>query len=101
MKPAQLSPQARVDVLDAARWVMGDNPSAARAFRVAIDKATVLLGEHPCAGRERLELVPAPIRFLSLTGFPYILVYDSTPTPPLILRVLHGARDLPEILNDL
>ncbi|MBF0416460.1 MAG: type II toxin-antitoxin system RelE/ParE family toxin [Magnetococcales bacterium] len=101
MKPAQLSPQARRDVLDAARWLMGDNPSAARAFRVAIDKATVLLGEHPRAGRERLELVPAPSRFLSLTGFPYILVYDPTPTPPLILRVLHGVRDLPEILNDL
>ncbi|HIJ83965.1 MAG: uncharacterized protein HW380_1362 [Magnetococcales bacterium] len=101
MKPAQLSPQARRDVLDATRWIMGDNPSVVRAFHAAIDKATILLGEHPRAGRERLELIPAPARFLSLTGFPYILIYDSTPTPPLILRVLHGARDLPELLDDL
>ncbi|NGZ05736.1 MAG: type II toxin-antitoxin system RelE/ParE family toxin [Magnetococcales bacterium] len=101
MKPAQLSPQARRDVLDAARWIMNDHPSAARAFRAAIDKATIFLGEHPRAGRECLEWIPAPARFLSLTGFPYIVVYDSASTPPLILRVLHGARNLPELLDDL
>ncbi|MEO5347532.1 MAG: hypothetical protein H7834_14330 [Magnetococcus sp. YQC-9] len=46
-------------------------------------------------------MIPFPARFLCLTGFPYILVYDSTPTPPLILRVFHGARELPELLEDL
>jgi plasmid stabilization system protein ParE len=39
--------------------------------------------------------------FLVLRGFPYILVYRANAVPPRILRVLHGARDLPEVLQDL
>ncbi|MBF0462043.1 MAG: type II toxin-antitoxin system RelE/ParE family toxin [Magnetococcales bacterium] len=101
MKPAQLSPQARRDALDASRWIMTDNPGAARTFRVAVDNATILLGEHPRAGRKRSELANVPVRFLSLTGFPYVLVYDASTIPPLILRVLHSARDLPELLGNL
>jgi plasmid stabilization system protein ParE len=36
-----------------------------------------------------------------LRGFPYILVYRGSTIPPRILRILHGARDLPEVLQDL
>jgi len=36
-----------------------------------------------------------------LRGFPYIVVYRANAIPPRILRVLHGARDLPEVLQDL
>ncbi|MBF0181430.1 MAG: type II toxin-antitoxin system RelE/ParE family toxin [Magnetococcales bacterium] len=86
--------------MDAARWIRADNPDAARAFRKAIDDATRLLGTHPQVGRERPELLHPPARFLPLTGFPYVLIYDADRVPPLILRVLHGARDLPEVLGD-
>ncbi|WP_130472872.1 type II toxin-antitoxin system RelE/ParE family toxin [Candidatus Magnetaquicoccus inordinatus] len=101
MKPARLSPQARRDALDAMRWIMADEPIAARAFRTAIHKATILLADYPLAGGERRELADPPVRFLSLTDFPYLLVYDSAVVPPLILRILHGARDLPELLAAL
>ncbi|MBF0310647.1 MAG: type II toxin-antitoxin system RelE/ParE family toxin [Magnetococcales bacterium] len=100
MKPARLSPQARRDILEATRWIMADNPEAARAFRIAIDKATLLLGAHPRAGRERSELIDSPARVLFLTNFPYVLVYDAETVPPLVLRILHGARDLPELMGD-
>jgi len=36
-----------------------------------------------------------------LTGFPYVIVYDAGRRPPAIVRILHGARDLPEILRGL
>jgi toxin ParE1/3/4 len=36
-----------------------------------------------------------------LTGFPYVIVYTAARNPPLIVRILHGARDLPEILRGL
>lgn len=47
----------------------------------------------------RGDLAPEHIRFLVLRGFPYVLVYDARTDPPRILRVLHGARDLPEALT--
>jgi toxin ParE1/3/4 len=40
-------------------------------------------------------------RCLTLTGFPYVIVYNAERTPPRIIRILHGARDLPEILRGL
>jgi toxin ParE1/3/4 len=100
-KDAVLSPRARRDVLEAARWIAKDNPNAALGFREALVMAARRIGEHRYSGVERPELADPPIRFAILTGFPYIVVYDADETPPLILRVLHGARDLPEVLRDL
>ena len=48
----------------------------------------------------RLELADEPARFLPLIGYPFVVVYDAAQIPPLILRVLHGARDLPEPPRD-
>jgi toxin ParE1/3/4 len=58
------------------------------------------LGKHPQGGVVKPVLADLPIRFLMLTGFPYVIVYDADRKPPLILRVLHSARDLPEVLRD-
>lgn len=101
MRPAVLSPRARQDLLDAARWIASDNPTAARALRDSVAVAARRLGEHPESDAVRPALADPPIRFLVLTGFPYAIVYDAALTPPLILRVLHAARDLPELLHDL
>jgi toxin ParE1/3/4 len=59
------------------------------------------IGDHPDIGVSRPTLARPPYRFLPLTGFPYVLVYNAARRPPLIARVLHGARDLPEALADL
>ena len=101
MTAAVLSRRARGDILSAVRWIADDNPAAARAFRGAIGRATTLIGEHPRVGHIRPELAGAAYRFLGLTGFPYIVVYNAEREPPLILRVLDGARDLPDLLADL
>ena len=101
MKRARLTPQANQDLLEATRWMVRDNPSAAQAFQETIDIATQTLASHPLAGRERVEFADAPMRFLPLTGYPFIIVYNPDRKPPLVLRALHSARDLPEILKDL
>jgi toxin ParE1/3/4 len=98
---AVLSPRARRDVLDAVQWMAADNPAAARAFRDAVRKLAVDIGLYPESGALRPELAPAPYRFALLAGFPYVAVYNAARTPPLILRVLHGARDIPDVLRDL
>ena len=50
--------------------------------------------------RTRAELADESVRFVTLTGFPYVIVYNAERRPPLILRVLHGARDLPEAMKE-
>jgi toxin ParE1/3/4 len=96
-----LSPRARRDVLEAVRWIAKDNPAAALGLRDAVVAAARRIGEHPQIGVLRPELADEPVRFVMLTGYPYVIVYDSDREPPQILRVLHGARDLPEVLRDL
>jgi toxin ParE1/3/4 len=100
MTKAVLSPQARRDLLDAVRWIARDNPAAARALRDGVAVAAVRIGGHGRIGALRPELADEPYRFLTLTGFPYVIVYNAERRPPLILRILHGARDLPEVLRE-
>jgi toxin ParE1/3/4 len=99
--PAELSSRAQQDLLAATRWIEEDNPRAAEALLEGVRGAARLIGRHPDIGRLRPEITAKDYRFLPLTGFPYVLVYDPRLTPPLIARILHGARDLPAALRDL
>jgi toxin ParE1/3/4 len=99
MTAAVFSQQASRDLLDAVRWITKDNPTAARGLRNAVVKAVDRIGTHPEAGMVRPELADEPVRFMTLTGYPYVIVYDSSLRPPLVLRLLHGARDLPNVLR--
>lgn len=101
MSSAVLLPQARRDLIEATQWIAQDNPVVAHALRISVQKAARVLGEHPYAGQERFDITSRSVRFFALSGFPYIIVYDAALKPPVILRFLHGARDLPEILSSL
>jgi toxin ParE1/3/4 len=101
MPSAVLAPQVRRDLLEAARWIAKDNPTAARGLRQAILDAAQRIGDHPQVGVVRPQLADEPVRFLILTGYPYLIVYNAERSPPLILRILHGARDLPDVLRGL
>jgi toxin ParE1/3/4 len=96
---AVLAPAARRDLLAAVKWIAKDNPSAARALREGVVRAAERIGEHVHIGALRPELAGEPYRFVTLTGFLYVIVYNAARRPPLIVRILHGARDLPEILR--
>lgn len=98
---AVFSPAARRDLVEAVRWIARDNPHAAQALRDAAIDAAGRIGEYPQIGKERPDLVDPSVRLLALTGFPYLMVYDGQARPPLVLRVLHGARDLPDIFAEL
>ena len=101
MTSAELSPRARRELAEAARWISRDNRAAARALRNAVAVATKRIGQHPVIGSLRSELLPEPYRFVSLTGFPYAIVYNRDRNPPLIVAVLHTARDLKHALKDI
>ena len=100
MTRAELSPAAERDILEIVEWIAGENPVAAKGFRVALDILATNIGEHPRIGAIKAHVASPPVRFLPIRGFPYVVVYTPDREPPLILRVLHGARDLPEVLRE-
>ena len=100
MTRAVLSPAAERDVVEIVEWIASENPVAARGFRAALDRLADTIGEHPNGGAVKPQLASPPIRFFPLRGFPYVVAYTPDRHPPLIVRVLHGARDLPEVLRE-
>ena len=101
MTAALIAPRARRDLVAAVRWIRRDNPAAARALRDAVARAAERIGTYPRIGVVRRDLTSGPYRFVVLTGFPYLIAYAENHDPPLIVRVVHGARDLPRLLRDL
>lgn len=83
------------------RWIAKDNPAAAQSLLDAVVRAAQRIGAHPQIGAVRRELTDGPYRFVTLTGFRYLVVYAANRDPPLIVRIVHSARDLPRILRDL
>ncbi|HAJ19634.1 MAG TPA: type II toxin-antitoxin system RelE/ParE family toxin [Rhodospirillaceae bacterium] len=101
MSSAVFSPAAERDVLEIVEWISSDNPMAARGFLFALDTLAQTIGDHPEIGPEKPHIATPPIRFLPVPRYPYIAVYTPDRKPPLIIRILHGARDLPELFQDL
>jgi toxin ParE1/3/4 len=101
VRSAVLSPGARRGLLGAVRWIARDNRMAAQALVAAIGRSADNIGTHPRIGVAQRDLASDPYRFLMLSGFPYILVYNADRDPPRIVRILHGARDLPRALRNL
>ena len=99
MTSAIIMPSAWRDVRSAVRWIARDNPVAADGLREAVIAAAQRIGTHPQIGVKRPDVVDGPFRFVTISGYPYVVVNNPDLSPPAILRVLHGARDLPTILH--
>jgi toxin ParE1/3/4 len=99
--PDLFAPAARRELRAALTWIAKDNEAAAEALLQAALHAARRIADRPLLGRARPGLLPAPYRFWRVTGFPYLLVYNSTQRPPRVLRLLHMARDLGPLLVDL
>lgn len=95
------APRALRELRQAVVWIAEDNPDAGAAVLNAARLAAERLAARPMLGRLQAELLPAPYRFWSLRGFPYLLIYNAAVVPPRILRMLHTPRDLPALLGDL
>ena len=101
MTAAILSPRAQLEQRRAALWIAKDSPASARRFAQAVKDLASRIGDFPESGTKRPDLAAAPFRFALIRGFPYLAVYNAERSPPLIVRIVHGARDLPAVLRDL
>jgi toxin ParE1/3/4 len=98
---ATLSRAATRDFLAVVDSIISESRRAAGKFTDDVEDALVRIGRHPQIGAERRELADPPVRFWTLQRYPYVMIYDAAVSPPSILRILHGSRDLPELLSDL
>lgn len=72
-------------------------PTITRRVVKDIRAALKLLGKQPGVGHVREDLTGRPVKFWPV--YSYLIVYDPETEPIQILRVLHGMRDVEEILN--
>jgi len=72
-------------------------PRIARRVLKDIRSALKLLGGEPGMGHVREDLTSRPVKFWPV--YSYLVVYDPETKPVQILRVLHGMRDIEEVLN--
>jgi toxin ParE1/3/4 len=88
--------KANLDLIHIGLTIAESNPVAADRLLDAVDKTCQLLATQPGMGRRRPELAA------NVRSFPvgqYIIFYREVPEGIQVLRVLHGARDLPGLFE--
>ena len=93
----ELSPEARDDLQDIWVYIALDNPEAADRLEEDIYAACERLAANPRLGHKRKDLTDEPVLFWPVRGR-YLVVYHQAVRPLLIARILHGARDVGDLL---
>jgi plasmid stabilization system protein ParE len=95
----RLTAGAEADVDAIADFVASDSIDAAVKVVLAFEEAFTLLASRPGIGHSREDLTVRPFKFWAV--YSYLVVYDPASEPLTIVAVLHGARDIEQILSDL
>lgn len=74
-----------------------ESPYSARRMMVRFLNAFRLLAKRPEMGHVREDLLEPAIRFWPVGA--HLILYLAAGTPIEILAVVHGARDVPAIMN--
>jgi plasmid stabilization system protein ParE len=98
-----LAPQARRDIIEAAVHIAGDNPDAADRFIAAVEETLAALLRQPSMGAPRpfADSRLSGMRMFPVTGFTAYLIFyrPQDGRGILVVRVLHGARDIGAIFE--
>jgi len=89
----KLTPQARFDLLSIWEFIARDNIRAADRLAERMEAAFRLPARFPKTGHKRADVgTSEPVLFWPV-GL-YVVAYRPEPHPLVILRILHGARDV-------
>lgn len=91
-------PQAQEDLLDIWCHIGCDNPSQADRYLDLLEQKLKLLASTSGMGRPVDELAPG-LRLFPVDD--YLIFYSQTGAGIDIVRVLHGARDIPSLFRDV
>jgi toxin ParE1/3/4 len=93
----QITNLAEIDLLEIWLYIARDNVRAANRFTTKITDRFPLLARFPDIGQQRDDL------HKGLRSFPvgkYIIFYQRQADGVLIVRVLHGARDIGRLFDE-
>jgi toxin ParE1/3/4 len=96
------SPEAERDAIEIAAFIGQDHRAAALRFFDAIEATLEELIAMPGAGRAFPSRQPAiaQIRFRPINGFRnYLIFYRVIDSGIAVVRIVHGARDLPALFD--
>lgn len=96
MNRYRLTPEAANDLDQITGFIAKDNPEAAARLLDSLQERCRTLAERPGMGRSREEL--APNLHSSHVG-KYVIFYRPHDEGVEVLRVLHGARNLPKLFE--
>ncbi|HEY7186946.1 MAG TPA: type II toxin-antitoxin system RelE/ParE family toxin [Vicinamibacterales bacterium] len=95
----RLTERAEADIEAIADFIAADSIDAAVKVVLALEDAFVLLASRPGIGHAREDLTDRPLKFWSVHS--YLIVYDPGGAPLTIVAVLHGARDVAQVLKEI
>ena len=89
------------DLQDISYYIALDNEEAAQRVYESILVTCAMVAEIPDMGRRPMYVEDQDILFVNVQEFKrYLVFYRKRSDDVLILRVIHGARDLPALFND-
>lgn len=101
--PVARTPAALADVLRQALYLAENNPEAALRYLAAVEQTLDVISSNPHigafygSGNPRLQ----ELRVWNVRGFEkYLIFYRASPDAVELIRVLHGSRDIPAILDE-
>jgi toxin ParE1/3/4 len=96
MKRLVFTPAARDDLTEIALYIAEDNPIRAESFVAELEAKARGLAEWPERHPARDDISPG-VR--AVVHGRYLLLYRDLQDEVRIVRVVHGARDLPPMFN--
>ena len=96
MREVRRTPAAERDLDEIWLRIAVDNPRAAETILRRLEEAEARLLDFPEQGEARPEIAPELRKW---TVRPYVIFYRLDSRGVTVVRVLHGARELPPILD--
>jgi toxin ParE1/3/4 len=92
-----IMPLAEQDIEVIGDYIARDDPARAVSFVGELREQCMRIADNPLGYRERPELAPG---LRSCAHGNYVIFFDASPDVVEVVRVLHGARDLPTVLSE-
>ena len=94
-----LAPQAARDLADIWRYIRQESSrETVDRVEAVIRSKFAYLADFPNAGHWRRDLTEAAVRFFSV--YSYLIIYRPETKPLQIVSLLHGHRDVPNVLPE-
>ena len=94
-----LAPEAAADLVEIWRYIKQEaDVEMADRVEAVIREKILFLAKTPGAGHWRKDLTHEPVKFFSV--YSYLIVYRPESNPLQVVAILHGQRDVEQLLKD-